>query len=195
MDQLQIVQQNNSLFSPDKVELYKKNVMTRYMTWMIQAIYLGLRLVTQLKFVVTLQLSCHLRWHLVNHQKLAKIQLTVVLESWNCPVMTLPCAVPKSKSKRKPAINAKAVCITNDSVLEDLKRKEDEKIKEKKKRELRERLKRKWSNWKKSKRTLLEKRKKLKSNVPWMEERRLGPEETVHKRECSFMPAQFRWRR
>ena len=41
-------------------------------------------------------------------------------------LLVLPCAIPKSKSKRKPAINAKAVCITNDSVLENLKRKEDE---------------------------------------------------------------------
>jgi len=53
----------------------------------------------------------------------------------------LPCAVPEAKSKRKPALNAKAVCITDDSVLEDLKRKRIKRlkpIKKRKKRELRE---------------------------------------------------------
>jgi len=37
-------------------------------------------------------------------------------------LLVLPCAIPKSKNKCKPALNAKAVCITDDSVLEDLKR-------------------------------------------------------------------------
>ena len=50
-------------------------------------------------------------------------------------ILVLPCAVPETKNKRKPALNAKAVCITDDSVLEDLKRKEDEKAKAKKEKE------------------------------------------------------------
>ena len=50
-------------------------------------------------------------------------------------LLVLPCAVPKSKNKCKPALNAKAVCITDDSVLEDLKRKEDKKIEAKKEKE------------------------------------------------------------
>ena len=42
-------------------------------------------------------------------------------------ILALPRPVPRNKSKRKPALNAKAVCITEDNVLKDLKKKEAEK--------------------------------------------------------------------
>ena len=42
-------------------------------------------------------------------------------------ILTLPCPVPRTKSKHKAALNAKAICITDDAVLADLKRKEVEK--------------------------------------------------------------------
>ena len=42
-------------------------------------------------------------------------------------ILTLPCPVPRTKSKCKAALNAKAICITDGTVLADLKRKEVEK--------------------------------------------------------------------
>ena len=42
-------------------------------------------------------------------------------------VLTLPHPAGRAKSKHKPALNSKAVCITEDEVLEELKRKEREK--------------------------------------------------------------------
>ena len=48
-------------------------------------------------------------------------------------ILALPRPEPKTTSKRKPAMNAKAVCITDDTVLEDLKRKE--KVEAKKQKE------------------------------------------------------------
>ena len=48
-------------------------------------------------------------------------------------ILALPC--PVQQSKRKPALNAKAVCITDDTVLEGLKRKAVEKAEAEKERE------------------------------------------------------------
>ena len=50
-------------------------------------------------------------------------------------ILALPCPVPRTKSKRKPALNAKAVCVTDDTVLEGLKRKEVEKAEAEKEKE------------------------------------------------------------
>ena len=50
-------------------------------------------------------------------------------------ILALPRPEPKTTSKRKPAMNAKAVCITDDTVLEDLKRKEAEKVEAEKEKE------------------------------------------------------------
>ena len=50
-------------------------------------------------------------------------------------ILALPHPVPRNKSKRKPALNAKAVCITKDNVLKDLKKKEAEKAEAEKEKE------------------------------------------------------------
>jgi len=50
-------------------------------------------------------------------------------------ILALPRLEPKTTSKRKPAMNAKAVCITDDTVLEVLKRKEAEKVEAEKEKE------------------------------------------------------------
>ena len=42
-------------------------------------------------------------------------------------ILVFPSPVSRPKSKRKPALNARTVCITDDSVLEELKKKEVEK--------------------------------------------------------------------
>ena len=42
-------------------------------------------------------------------------------------ILVLPCATERAKSKRKPALNSKAICITEDEVLHELERKECEK--------------------------------------------------------------------
>ena len=46
------------------------------------------------------------------------------------------CPVPRTKSKYKAALNAKAVCISDDPVLEGWKRKEIEKAEAKKEKEV-----------------------------------------------------------
>ena len=51
-------------------------------------------------------------------------------------ILALPCPVSKAESKRKAALNTKAICITDDTVLEDLKRKEVEKTEAKKEKEV-----------------------------------------------------------
>lgn len=50
-------------------------------------------------------------------------------------ILALPRPVPRTKSKCKPALNAKAVCITDDTVLEGLKRKEVKKAEAEKEKE------------------------------------------------------------
>ena len=43
-------------------------------------------------------------------------------------VLVLPHPTAGTRKKRKPALNSKAVCITEDEVLEELKKKENEKL-------------------------------------------------------------------
>ena len=50
-------------------------------------------------------------------------------------VLTLPQHTGRAKCKRKPALNSKAVCITEDEVLGELKRKECEKAELEKEKE------------------------------------------------------------
>ena len=50
-------------------------------------------------------------------------------------ILALPCPEPRTKSKCKAALNAKAVCITDDVILEDLKKKKLEKAEAKKEKE------------------------------------------------------------
>ena len=47
----------------------------------------------------------------------------------------LPCLEPRTKSKCKATLNAKVVCIIDDAILEDLKKKKLEKAKAKKEKE------------------------------------------------------------
>ena len=50
-------------------------------------------------------------------------------------VLSLPHPPERAKSKRKPALNSKAVCITEDEILEELKKKEYEKTELEKEKE------------------------------------------------------------
>ena len=50
-------------------------------------------------------------------------------------ILVIPSPISRPKTNRKPALNAETVVITNDSVLEDLKRKEVEKDEGKKEKE------------------------------------------------------------
>ena len=108
---------------------------------MIQAIKCGLKLITQLEFVTTLQ-SHHLYLSLVSYQK--KVyrdsadsgKLKLPSGDALSEILALPCPVPRTKGKSKAALNAKAVCITDDTVLEDLKRNEVEKAEAKKEKEV-----------------------------------------------------------
>ena len=53
-------------------------------------------------------------------------------------ILALPRPVPGTKSKCKPALNAKAICITDDTVLEGLKKKKVERLQLRKKRRQRD---------------------------------------------------------
>ena len=120
---------NDSLFSPDKVELYKKHYEEGY----------------------DLDDPSYTAWLKINHptevcSNTAKSSSLVTgvlskesrdsgkfkLSSGDAlsEILALPsCPVPRTENKRKPALNAKAICITDDTVLEGLKRKEVEKAK------------------------------------------------------------------
>ena len=52
-------------------------------------------------------------------------------------ILVLPHPTAGTKKKRKPALNSKAVCITEDEVLEELKKKENEKAQKRRRRKLR----------------------------------------------------------
>ena len=53
-------------------------------------------------------------------------------------ILVFPSPVSRPKNKRKPALNARTVCITDDSVLEELKKKKAEIEKEKEAKRLKE---------------------------------------------------------
>ena len=49
-------------------------------------------------------------------------------------ILVMPCPEPRNNSERKVALNAKAICITDGTVLENSKRKQVEKAEAKKER-------------------------------------------------------------
>ena len=120
------------LFSPDKVELYKKRYEEGY----------------------DLDNPSYTAWLKIYHptevcSTTTKLSLLLVLSKDSAgsgksklssddalsEILALPRPVPRNKSKRKPALNAKAVCITEDNVLKHLKKKEAEKAEAEKEKE------------------------------------------------------------
>ncbi len=75
-------------------------------------------------------------------------------------ILVLPRPVAKSKSRCKPPLNAKTVCITDDEVLEDLKSKEAEKAEAEREKEAKKLEKEQRKKEKEQKRLETERRKK-----------------------------------
>ena len=121
---------SNSLFSPDEVELYKKRYEEgynlddpSYTAWLKinHPTEVCSNTVKSSSSLVSGELSKTSR-DSVNSGKLKLSSGDALSE-----ILTLPCPVPRTKSKHKAVLNAKAICITDDAVLADLKRKEVEK--------------------------------------------------------------------
>ena len=117
-----------SLFSPDKVDLYKKRYEEgydlndpSYMAW------LKINHPTEVCSNTAAKSSSSLASSEPSKTSQDSVdcgsgKLKLSSNDALSQLLVLPCAVPKSKNRCKPALNAKAVCITDDSVLEDLKR-------------------------------------------------------------------------
>ena len=75
-------------------------------------------------------------------------------------ILVFPSPVSRPKSKRKPALNARTVCITDDSVLEELKKKEVEKAEIEKEKEAKRLEKERKKKVKEEKQLLKEQKKK-----------------------------------
>ena len=75
-------------------------------------------------------------------------------------ILVFPCPVSRPKSKCKPALNARTVCITDDSVLEKLKKKEVEKAEIEKEKKVKRLEKERKKKVKEEKQLLKEQKKK-----------------------------------
>jgi hypothetical protein len=114
---------NPTLFSPDQVELYKKRYEEGYdLDDASYTAWLKINHPTEVCSVTTKSSTASGTSKVSNGDVLSEI-------------FALPCPVPKTGNKRKPALNANAVCITDDTVLEDLKRNAVEKAEAKKEKE------------------------------------------------------------
>ena len=120
------------LFSPEKVELYKKRYEEgydldnpSYTAWL--KIYHPTEVCS-----TTTKLSSSL---VLSKDSAGSGKSKLSSDDALSEILALPRPVPRNKSKRKPALNAKAVCITEDNVLKDLKKKEAEKAEAEKEKE------------------------------------------------------------
>ena len=128
---------SNSLFSPDEVKLYKKRYEEgydlddpSYTAWL--KINHPTEVCSNTAKSSSSLVSGQLSKESIDSADLGKLKLSS--GDALAEFLVLPCPVPRTKSKCKAALNAKAVCITDDTVLEDLKRKEVERLKPRKKR-------------------------------------------------------------
>ena len=87
-------------------------------------------------------------------------------------ILALPHPVPRNKSKRKPALNAKAVCITEDNVLKDLKKKEAEKAEAEKEKEAKRLERERKKKIREEKRLEREQKKKVREEKRLLEEQK-----------------------
>jgi len=130
---------SNSLFSPDEVKLYKKRYEEgydlddpSYTAWL--KINHPTEVCSNTAKSSSSLVSGQLSKESIDSADLGKLKLSS--GDALAEFLVLPCPVPRTKSKCKAALNAKAVCITDDTVLEDLKRKEVEKAEAKKEKEV-----------------------------------------------------------
>lgn len=124
---------NNSLFLPDDVELCENHYEEEYN--LDDPSYAVWRKINHPTEVCS---NSVMSFSLLGYQQ--KIETQLIQESLNClvvinalsEILVLPCLVPRTKSKHVAALNSIVVCITDDTVLADWKRKEAEKAKAKK---------------------------------------------------------------
>ena len=150
------------LFSPDKVELYKKRYEGGYdLDDPSYTAWLKINHPTEVCSNTTKSSSSLVSSELLKDSRTSSDSGKSKLSSGDAlsEILALPCPVPRTKSKCKPALNAKAVCITKDAVLEDLKRKVAEKAEAAKEKEAKRMEKERRKKIREEKR-LLEKQKK-----------------------------------
>ena len=87
-------------------------------------------------------------------------------------ILALPHPVPRNKSKCKPTLNAKAVCITKDNVLKDLKKKEAEKAEAEKEKEAKKLERERKKKIREEKRLEREQKKKVREEKRLFEEQK-----------------------
>ena len=133
---------DDPLFSPDKVELYKKRYEEGYdvddpdyLAW------LKINHPTEVSSTTTKSSSSLVSGENLKDSKSSSASGKSKVSSSDAlsEILVIPSPISRPMTNRKPALNAKTVVITNDSVLEDLKRKEVEKDEGKKEKEIRER--------------------------------------------------------
>ena len=126
------------LFSPDKIELYKKRYEEGYdLDDPSYTVWLKINHPTEVCSDTTKSSSSLVSGELLKESRESVDSGKSKLSSGDAlsEILALPRPVPRTKSKRKPALNAKAVCITEDMVLEGLKRKKVEKAEAEKEKE------------------------------------------------------------
>ena len=126
------------LSSPDKVELYKKRYEEGYdLDDPSYTAWLKINHPTEVCSNTTKSSSSLVSGELLKESRDLADSGKSKLSSGDAlsEILALPRPVPRATSKRKPALNAKAVCITDDTVLEVLKRKEVEKAEAEKEKE------------------------------------------------------------
>ena len=115
------------LFSPDKVELYKKCYEEGYdLDDPSYTAWLKINHPTEVCSNTTKSSSSLVSGELSIGSRASADSGKTKLSGGDAlsEILALPRPEPKTTSKRKPAMNAEAVCITDDTVLKDLKRKE-----------------------------------------------------------------------
>ena len=128
----------NSLFTPDQVELYKKRYEEGYnlddpncTAWL--KINHPTEVCSNTVQSSSSLVSCKQSEESKDSGKPGNMKLSC--DDALSEILVLPCPEPRNNSKHKVAINAKAICITDGTILEDLKRKQVEKAGAKKEKE------------------------------------------------------------
>lgn len=128
---------SSTLFSPDKVELYKKRYEEGYNVGDPDYVaWLKINYPTEICSNATKSSVSSISGALLKEDRGSSDSGKSKLASGDAlsEILVFPCPLSRPKSDRKPALNAKTVCITDDSAAEELKR-EAEKAKAEKEKE------------------------------------------------------------
>ena len=126
------------LFSPDKVELYKKRYEEGYdLDDPSYTAWLKINHPTEVCSNTTKSSSSLVSGELLKESRDSADSGKSKLSSGDAlsEILALPRPELRTKSKRKPSLSTKAICVTDGTVLEGLKRKEVEKAEAEKEKE------------------------------------------------------------